>query len=225
MEEVWGVGLEATDRRVGFALVGFLGYRLNQPFIDLDRCFFMDKKLTGLTFQQKTVLATLQKHTQFIDEAIITIENKAQQNFTIVNIVAAIAGAVNISSLSPSEIAQAIQSNPYFLLIYSPSILLAISYCATVFFSMQAMSLAVHGSHPILVTEEEVMRWEKYPISAFYKWTKLAYIEIYKENKCVSEKKAKSVHYSRRCISVAVSALFIQAVFCVGAIVLAEMGA
>lgn len=140
----------------------------------------MDTNSTEFSFQQNSIIATLKDHAQFIDAAIVTIEGKAQQNFTTINIVAIIAGAVNFGSLSPSQVAAAIDQNSQLLVIYAPTLLLLLAYVATVLLSVKAMSISALGTHPILVVEEEVERWENYTVSEYYKWMKkhiLTYIK------------------------------------------------
>lgn len=168
-----------------------------------------------LTFQQRNVIATLKDHATFIDGAIDTIERKAHHNFTVINIVVAVAGAVNLCSLASPEIPRAIKDNGLYLATYLPTAYLLFTYLRTAFLSVDAMAVEERGSHPILVTEEEVARWQdEYSVEEYYKWTVDAYIQIYQENKCISLSKAKSIVASHEYIRNAIVTVIVQAVFC-----------
>ena len=51
---------------------------------------------TKLSYQQLSVIELLKAHVQSQKEAINALENKAQQNFTIINIIAAIVVALKL---------------------------------------------------------------------------------------------------------------------------------
>lgn len=57
----------------------------------------------GLTYQQTNALATLKDHAAFINGAVDSIESKAHQNFTVIYIVLAVAGAANLCSFGSPE--------------------------------------------------------------------------------------------------------------------------
>ena len=169
---------------------------------------------TELTFQQRNVVATLKDHATFIDGAIDTIEQKAHHNFTVINIIIAVAGAVNLCSLTSPAIPRAIQQNVFYALTFLPTVYLVYAYLRTAFLSVDAMTVEERGSHPILVTPEEVKRWEGYCVADYYKWTVDAYIDIYRENHSISRSKAKSVVSSHKYIRNAIVAMIAQTVFC-----------
>ena len=59
----------------------------------------MTEHHNDLSFQQLSVLELLKAHIQSQKDAIATLEaSKAQQNFTTINIIAAIVAALNIDS-------------------------------------------------------------------------------------------------------------------------------
>ena len=56
----------------------------------------MAEQDTSLSFQQLSVIDLLKSHIQSQKDAIKTLENKAQHNFDIINIIAAIVAALNL---------------------------------------------------------------------------------------------------------------------------------
>ncbi len=56
----------------------------------------MTENNTYLSYQKLSVLELLKAHTQSQKDAIKTLETKAQHNFTVINIIAAIVAALNL---------------------------------------------------------------------------------------------------------------------------------
>lgn len=173
----------------------------------------MRKNDAELSFQQRNVLATLKDHAADIEGAIRSIESRAQHNFTVISIVLGVAAAVNLAPVTSPDMLAAIKGNGLYLATYLPSVYLLGAYCRTAYLSLHAMSVTKRGLLPILVTKEEIRRWERFTVNAYYRHTINAYIDIYQENKDIVASKAKSIKSAHEYIRNAVLAVAAQAIF------------
>ena len=157
----------------------------------------MDTGAKELTFQQRSVVTTLKDNAAYIDGCIDTIEQKAHQNFTTINIIAAIVGVVNLTSIASPEIRRALAENPISLFIYTPTALIIVAYFLALHAQSEAGQMARRMSHPIDATEESVKWWEACPVNEYYDETVKHYIKAYKHNNCLNEDKAKKTNASK----------------------------
>ncbi len=175
----------------------------------------MDTDTKELTFQQRSVVATLKDNAAYIDGCIDTIERKAHQNFATVNIIAAIVGVVNLTSVASPAIRSAVAENPISILIYSPTALIVVAYFLALRTQNQAGQMARRMSHPIDATEESVKWWEDCSVKEYYDQTVKHYIKAYKHNNCLNERKAEKNKCIEDCLRWSVRLAFGQLGLCI----------
>ena len=83
-----------------------------------------------LNSQQLRVLDLLKAHIQSQTDAIATLESKAQNNFTIINIIVAIVAALNLELGTADNFHQIISERPLLLLIFVGYALVVVPFVA-----------------------------------------------------------------------------------------------
>lgn len=157
-----------------------------------------------LTYQELSVLELLKAHTQSQKDAIKTLENKAQQNFTIINIIAAIVAALNLELGETERIQQLIGERPLFALIL-------IGYAIVVILSIWAVMLRTMASHPMTVSLQNAQDWSNCDLDHHFDILTRSYVEIHKNNEKIVEDKGRLVQWAHILIVVVIALIFWEA--------------
>ena len=106
----------------------------------------------NLSFQQLRVLDLLKSHIQSQRDAIDTLENKAQRNFTIINIITGIVAALNLGSMD--TLPNIVSERPMLILIFC-------GYVLVVVLSLGALVIRRQASVPMRVSRKTQFNGQK----------------------------------------------------------------
>lgn len=107
-----------------------------------------------LNSQQLRVLDLLKAHIQSQTDAIATLESKAQNNFTIINIIVAIVAALNLELGTADNFHQIISERPLLLLIF-------VGYALVVVLSLRALVIRKQATVPMTVSVKHAKDWSE----------------------------------------------------------------
>ncbi len=144
----------------------------------------MTEQDTKLSYQQLSVIELLKAHLQSQKDAIAILENKAQQNFTIINIIAAIVAALNLELEEAEKIRQVINESPLFALIL-------FGYATIVILSIWAVMLRQQASQPMKVSLENAQDWSNCDLAHHFDILTRSYVEIHKHNEKIVRQKGR----------------------------------
>lgn len=157
-----------------------------------------------LTYQNLSVLELLKAHIQSQKDAIKTLENKAQHNFTIINIIAAIVAALNLE-LGETAVVQRI-------LVERPLLTLSLAgYAAIVFLSIRALVLRRQGTVPMTVSLENAKEWSTCELEHHYDILMKSYVQIYEHNEKIVAQKGSKVRWAHVLIAVVIVLIGVEA--------------
>ncbi|MCY3780802.1 MAG: hypothetical protein OXG78_10880 [Chloroflexi bacterium] len=157
-----------------------------------------------LSFQQQSVLDLLKAHTQSQRDAIKTLESKAQHNFTIINIIAAIVAALNLELGAADEIQQIINERPMLVLVF-------IGYVMVTYLSIRALVLRTQATEPMEVSLKNAQDWSDCDLEHHYDILMKSYVQIHKHNQTIVELKGRRVQWAHRLIGVTVTLVIVEA--------------
>ena len=164
----------------------------------------MTSSLTELSYQQQSVLDLLKAHIQSQKDAIKTLESKAQHNFTIFNIIAAIVAALNLELGDSNGVQQILNERPLLVLIF-------IGYVAVVFLSIRALVLREQATAPMTVSCKNIQDWSRTSLEHHYDILTKSYLKIYEHNEKIVEFKGRSVRWAHRLIAATVAMVIVEA--------------
>ena len=147
-------------------------------------------KSIGSTFQQQTVIQLLQSNVIWLDEATNALEKKAQLNFNVTNIIAAIFSSLNLAQTESNFIA--VSTRHYGLLI-----LVFLVYLVVMILSISALSPSNYMAYPLDPDEKIVKQWSQLDREKFYEKLTESWVLIYKNNKKINENKGSLVLWSQ----------------------------
>lgn len=157
-----------------------------------------------LTYQELSVLELLKTHTQSQKDAIKTLENKAQQNFTIINIIAAIVAALNLELGDTAKVQQ--------ILIERPLLTLSLAgYAAIVFLSIRALVLRKQGTESMTVSLKNAKDWSTCELDHHYDILIQSYVQIYEHNEKIVAQKGSKVRWAHILIAVVIVLIGVEA--------------
>ncbi|MDE2749646.1 MAG: hypothetical protein OXI34_11830 [Chloroflexota bacterium] len=159
---------------------------------------------TKLTYQQLSVLELLKAHIQSQKDAITVLENKAQQNFTIINIIAAIVAALNLELGEADKIRQVINERPLFALIL-------IGYATVVILSIWAVMLRKLASHPMKISLQNAQDWSNCDLDHHFDILTKSYVEIHEHNEQIVRQKGRLVQWAHILIVAVIILIFLEA--------------
>lgn len=157
-----------------------------------------------LSYQQLSVIELLKAHLQSQKDAIAVLENKAQQNFTIINIIAAIVAALNLELGQTDRILQLISDRPLFALIL-------IGYGIVVMLSIWAVMLRTLASQPMTVSLQNAQDWSNCDLDHHYDILTRSYVAIHTHNEKIVGDKGRLVQWSHILIVVVIVLIFWEA--------------
>ena len=164
----------------------------------------MTEQDAKLSYQQLSVIELLKAHLQSQKDAIAILENKAQQNFTIINIIAAIVAALNLELGETDRIQQLIGERPLFALIL-------IGYAIVVILSIWAVMLRTMASQPMTVSLQNAQDWSNCDLAHHFDILTRSYVNIHKHNEKIVEGKGRLVQWAHILIVVVIVLIFWEA--------------
>lgn len=164
----------------------------------------MTEKNTNLTYQQLSVIELLKAHLQSQKDAINTLENKAQQNFTTINIIAAIVAALNLELGQADKIQQVINERPLFALIL-------IGYAIVVILSIWAVMLRAWASQPMKISLQNAHDWSNCDLDHHFDILTKSYVAIHEHNEKIARQKRLLVRWAHIMIVVVIALIFLEA--------------
>lgn len=156
---------------------------------------------TKLSYQQLSVIELLKAHVQTQKEAINALENKAQQNFTIINIIAAIVAALNLELGETDQIQQIVNERPLFALIL-------FVYAAVVVLSIWAVMLRQQATQPMKVSLENVQDWSNCDLAHHFDTLTKSYVIIHAHNETIVRQKGRLVQWAHILIVIVIGLIF-----------------
>ena len=164
----------------------------------------MSEQKTQLTCQQQGVIELLKAHVQSQKDAIQAIENKAQHNFTIINIIAAFVAALNLRLGETNEIQQIINNRPLLILIF-------IGYIVIALLSLKALWLRTQSTEPMKVTLKNAQDWSSCELEQYYHILVRSYQDIYDDNGKIVDSKVFMVKWAHRLLAIVIVLIFLEA--------------
>ena len=161
----------------------------------------MTEQDTKLNYQQLSVIELLKAHVQSQKEAINALENKAQQNFTIINIIAAIVAALNLELGETDKIQQILNERPLFALIL-------LGYAFIVILSIWAVMLRQQASQPMTVSLENARDWSNCDLGHHFDILTRSYVEIHEHNEQIVGQKGRLVQWAHVLIVIVIALIF-----------------
>ncbi len=157
-----------------------------------------------LSYQQLSVIDLLKAHIQSQKDAITTLETKAQHNFTIINIIAAIVAALNLELGEADKIQQIINERPLLILI-------SFGYVVVVYLSIRALVLRKQGTEPMAVSLKNAQDWSNCDLEHHYDILTKSYVQIYEHNEGIVELKGRRVQWSHTLIAIIIGLIVMEA--------------
>ena len=157
-----------------------------------------------LSFQQLSVLDLLKAHARSQRDAIKTLESKAQHNFTIINIIAAVVAALNLELGQTDEIQQIINERPVLVLVF-------VGYVVVVYLSIRALVLRTQATEPMEVSLHNAQEWSNCGLEHHYDILMKSYVQIHEHNHTIVELKGRRVQWAHRLIAVTVALVIVEA--------------
>ena len=145
---------------------------------------------TGSTHQQQTVIQLLQSNVSWLDEANSTLEKKAQLNFNVTNIVAAILSSLNLAQTDSNFISVATRHHGLLVLLF-------FGYLVVILLSIFALSPSDYLAFPLDPEEDTIKQWSELDRQTFYETLTESWALIYKNNKKINENKGNMVFWSQ----------------------------
>lgn len=157
----------------------------------------------NLSFQQLSVLDLLKSHIQSQKDAIATLENKAQRNFTIINIITGIVAALNLNLVRVDALPNFVSERPTLVLIF-------VGYVIVVVLSLGALVIRKQASVPMTVSVKNAKQWSETDVTHHIDILTRSYVGIYRHNERIVKLKGRSVQWSYTTIFVVIAAIFVE---------------
>lgn len=157
-----------------------------------------------LSFQQQSVLILLKAHAQSQRDAIQTLESKAQHNFTIINIIAAIVAALNLELGAADELQQIINERPLLVLVL-------VGYVVVVYLSIRALVVRTQATEPMEVSLQNAQAWSSCDLKHHFDILIKSYVQIHEHNHTIVDLKGRRVQWAYRFIAATVALVIVEA--------------
>ncbi len=157
----------------------------------------------NLNFQQLSVLDLLKSHIQSQKDAIATLENKAQRNFTIINIIVGIVAAINLNLGGANKLPNVVSEPPMLVLIF-------VGYVLVVILLLGALVIRRQASVPMTVSVRNAIEWSETDVKHHFDILIRSYVRIYRHNDGIVKQKGRSVQWSYTTIFAVIAAIFIE---------------
>ena len=160
-----------------------------------------------MTFQEESVLELLKAHVQSQKQAIDALQRKAQYNFTIINIIAAIVAGFNIDQQWSAD-------RPGGTVIGLLLVLaMLILYFVIALLSIRALWVRREYTYPMKPNEANIISWMGCGIEVHKTILRDSYLLIFKRNDRILRNKGNMVLWSHRLIVLALLLLMSFAVY------------
>ncbi len=156
------------------------------------------------SFQQLSVLDLLKSHVQSQRDAIAALENKALNNFTIINIIVAIVATLNLDLGAADSLHQVFSERPLLLLIF-------VGYLIVVVLSLYALAIRRQASVPMEVSVQNAIDWSSCEPEHHLDILIRSYVAVYKHNERIVVLKGRRVKWAYTAIGVVIAAIFVEA--------------
>ena len=163
----------------------------------------MEKQDQEFTDVQNHVAGLLKLHMDSAENAIVTLERKAQSNFVVMNIIAAIGAALNV------EFGDVAQKESLITIL---SILIGVSYFAVAWLSILVLKPRKQATWPMPPKWDMIQKWLKRDTRKYLRYLVAEYERNYSINSEVVEKKSEWVLISHLMLIVMMGLLFAQVV-------------
>ena len=157
-----------------------------------------------LSYQQQSVLNLLKAHTQSQRDAIKTLENKAQYNFTIINIIVAFVAALNLELGETDKIQQIVNERPLLALVF-------VGYVTVVYLSIRALVVRTQATEPMEVSLQNAQDWSSCSLEHHYDILIKSYLQIHEHNHTIVDLKGRRVQWAYRLIAATVALVIVEA--------------
>ena len=163
----------------------------------------MEKQNQEFTDVDNHVAGLLKLHMDSAENAIVTLERKAQSNFLVMNIIAGIGAALNV------EFGDVTQNVPLITIL---SILIGLSYFAVAWLSILVLKPRRQATWPMPPKWDMIQKWLKRDTRKYLRYLVAEYERNYSMNSKVVEKKSEWVLISHLLLIVMMGLLFAQVV-------------
>ena len=164
----------------------------------------MADKEGNLSFQQLSVIDLLKSHIQSQRDAIASLENKAQHNFTIINIIVAIVAALNLDLGAADNLHQIVSERPVLILIF-------VGYAFVVVLSLGALVIRKQATVPMKVSTKHVLDWSACEMEHHFDILTRSYVDIYKHNDRIVKIKGRSIQWAYTSMGTVIALIFVEA--------------
>lgn len=164
----------------------------------------MSEQNTQLTYQRQSVIELLKTHIQSQNDAIKTLENKAQQNFIIINIIIAIVATFNLGLGETNSMRQIINERPPLFFIFLASAFIAL-------LSIRTIAVRKHATHPMDPSYKNAKEWSNSDLEHHYDILVRSYLNIYDHNKEIVDSKGIMVKLAHRLLAVVIVLICLEA--------------
>ena len=164
----------------------------------------MTRTEEDLTIQQQSVLDLLKSHIESQRDAITTLENKAQNNFIIINIIVAIVAALNLNLGSTDSLQEIVSKRPLLPLIF-------IGYAFVVILSLRALVIRKQATVPMTVSVKHAKDWSECELEHHFDILMRSYVDIYKHNDRIVLLKGRSIQWAYTSIGAVITLIFVEA--------------
>lgn len=169
---------------------------------------------TTASHNQESVNQLLKAHVQSQKDAIGTLETKAMQNLTIVNIIAGIVAALNLPfSAGEVRLQEVFRDEPT---MYGVAVLFSIVLlflCALVaYLSIRTLWVRRQRTHPMEPTEQNAKDWSACDPEYFLELLQTSYLQIYTRNARIVDDKGSMVVWSHRLIVAIIAVIFLGSI-------------
>ena len=164
----------------------------------------MTRTEEDLTIQQQSVLDLLKSHIESQRDAITTLENKAQNNFIIINIIVAIVAALNLDLGSTDSLQEIVSKRPLLPLIF-------IGYAFVVILSLRALVIRKEATVPMTVSVKHAKDWSECELEHHFDILMRSYVDIYKHNDRIVLPKGRSIQWAYTAIGAVIAMIFVEA--------------
>ncbi len=158
----------------------------------------------SLSFQQLSVLDLLKSHIESQRDAIASLENKAQNNFTIINIIVAIVAALNLELGAAESLQEIVSERPLLVLIF-------VGYASVVVLSLNALAIRQQATVPMTVSVKHAIDWSECELDHHLDILVRSYVDVYKYNERIVLFKGRSIKWTYTVIGVVIAATFVEA--------------
>lgn len=157
-----------------------------------------------LNSQQIRVLDLLKAHIQSQTDAIATLESKAQNNFTIINIIVAIVAALNLELGAAKSLHHIISERPLLLAIFA-------GYALVVVLSLRALVIRKQATAPMTVSVKHAKDWSECEPGHQFDILIRSYVDIYRHNGRIVKLKGRSIQWAYTAIGAVIAVIFVEA--------------